>query len=198
LAWFRKRYVGKKEREGGREGRREGRREGGREGRREGGREEGREEGRIVMLPVTIYTRIHLHHRPHHFLPVSLPTLSPPFSPLPQPILFVGTIAENIAYGLPSASRESVIAAAKAANAHDFILSFPSGYETEVGDRGIQLSGGQKQRISIARAILKDPAILLLDEATSALDSESEAVVQEALDNLMQSKKRTTIVVAHR
>ncbi|KAM3576986.1 hypothetical protein VYU27_001127 [Nannochloropsis oceanica] len=115
-----------------------------------------------------------------------------------EPILFVGTIAENIAYGLPSASRESVIAAAKAANAHDFILSFPSGYETEVGDRGIQLSGGQKQRISIARAILKDPAILLLDEATSALDSESEAVVQEALDNLMQSKKRTTIVVAHR
>eukprot|EP00624_Nannochloropsis_granulata_P000268 evm.model.NODE_10956_length_5400_cov_26.711296.1 len=113
------------------------------------------------------------------------------------PILFVGTIAENIAYGLPSASRESVIAAAKAANAHDFILSFPSGYETEVGDRGVQLSGGQKQRISIARAILKDPAILLLDEATSALDSESEAVVQEALDNLMQSKKRTTIVVAH-
>jgi ABC-type multidrug transport system fused ATPase/permease subunit len=97
-------------------------------------------------------------------------------SPPRQPILFVGTIAENIAYGLSSASRESVIAAAKAANAHDFIMSFPDAYDTEVGDRGVQLSGGQKQRISIARAILKDPAILLLDEATSALDSESEKI----------------------
>ena len=115
-----------------------------------------------------------------------------------EPILFHGTIAENIAYGVPAASREQIITAAKSSNAHDFISGFPAGYDTEVGDRGVQLSGGQKQRISLARAILKDPAILLLDEATSALDSESEAIVQAALDNLMQCKKRTTIVVAHR
>ena len=136
----------------GKEGEREGGREGGIEGGREGGRAGGREGGRSALPGLA---NIHVPSFTHPFLHLFLPSL-------PQPILFVGTIAENIAYGLPSASRESVIAAAKAANAHDFILSFPSGYETEVGDRGVQLSGGQKQRISIARAILKDPAILLL------------------------------------
>ncbi|MCX6181695.1 MAG: ATP-binding cassette domain-containing protein, partial [Bacteroidetes bacterium] len=111
-------------------------------------------------------------------------------------ILFGGTIAENIRYGKPDASDEEVNEAAKKANAHQFISGFPEGYKTLVGDRGIQLSGGQKQRVAIARAVLKNPSILILDEATSALDSESEHLVQEALDNLMQN--RTSIVIAHR
>jgi ATP-binding cassette subfamily B protein len=111
-------------------------------------------------------------------------------------ILFGGTIAENIAYGKPGASEAEIIEAAKQANAHDFISSFPEGYHTLVGDRGIKLSGGQRQRVAIARAILKNPAILILDEATSSLDSESERLVQEALDTLMLG--RTTFVVAHR
>ncbi len=111
-------------------------------------------------------------------------------------ILFGGTIEENIRYGKPTASKEDVIEAAKKANAHNFVNGFPEGYETLVGDRGIQLSGGQKQRIAIARAVLKNPSILILDEATSALDSESEQLVQEALDNLMQN--RTSVVIAHR
>lgn len=111
-------------------------------------------------------------------------------------ILFAGTIQENIAFGKENASIEAIEAAAKQANAWEFIQSFPDGMQTQVGDRGIQLSGGQKQRIAIARAILKNPTILILDEATSALDSESERVVQEALDNLM--KGRTSIVIAHR
>ncbi|HEY9154380.1 MAG TPA: ABC transporter transmembrane domain-containing protein, partial [Opitutaceae bacterium] len=111
-------------------------------------------------------------------------------------ILFGGTIAENIAYGKPGASQDEIIAAAKQANAHEFISSFPEGYHTLVGDRGIKLSGGQRQRVAIARAILKNPAILILDEATSSLDSESERLVQEALDALMLG--RTTFVVAHR
>ncbi len=111
-------------------------------------------------------------------------------------ILFGGTIEENIRYGKPTASKEEVIEAAKKANAHNFVNGFPEGYETLVGDRGIQLSGGQKQRIAIARAVLKNPSILILDEATSALDSESEQLVQEALDNLMQN--RTSVVIAHR
>lgn len=111
-------------------------------------------------------------------------------------ILFAGSIAENIAFGRPGASIEEVKEAARKANALQFIESFPEGFETEVGDRGIQLSGGQKQRIAIARAILKDPKILILDEATSALDNESERLVQEALNNLM--KDRTSIVIAHR
>ncbi len=111
-------------------------------------------------------------------------------------ILFGGTIAENIRYGKPDATEEEVIEAAKKANAHLFINGFPEGYTTLVGDRGIQLSGGQKQRVAIARAVLKNPSILILDEATSALDSESEQLVQEALDNLMQN--RTSIVIAHR
>lgn len=111
-------------------------------------------------------------------------------------ILFGGTIRENIAYGKPSATEEEIIAAARSANAHEFITRFPEGYDTVVGERGIKLSGGQRQRVAIARAILKNPAILILDEATSSLDSESEQLVQEALDNLM--KGRTSFVIAHR
>ena len=111
-------------------------------------------------------------------------------------VLFGGTIAENIAYGKLGATAEEIADAARKANAHDFICKFPEGYETIVGERGIKLSGGQRQRIAIARAILKNPAILILDEATSSLDSESEQLVQEALDNLM--KDRTSFVIAHR
>ncbi|XP_010439908.1 PREDICTED: ABC transporter B family member 9 [Camelina sativa] len=114
-----------------------------------------------------------------------------------EPILFNETIKSNIAYGKTGgATEEEIVSAAKAANAHNFISSLPQGYETSVGERGVQLSGGQKQRIAIARAILKDPKILLLDEATSALDAESERVVQDALDRVMVN--RTTVVVAHR
>ncbi|KAJ8559251.1 hypothetical protein ON010_g8198 [Phytophthora cinnamomi] len=116
-----------------------------------------------------------------------------------EPTLFIGTIAENIAYGLAEQpSQQEIEEAAKMANAHDFITQFPDGYNTQVGMKGEQLSGGQKQRIAIARAILKNPNILLLDEATSALDSESEKVVQEALDKVVALKRRTTIVIAHR
>ena len=113
-----------------------------------------------------------------------------------ETILFGGTIEDNILYGYLDASREEVVDAAKAANAHDFIMNFESGYDTELGERGAGLSGGQKQRIAIARAILKDPEILILDEATSSLDTESEALVQEALERLMEN--RTTFVIAHR
>jgi ABC-type multidrug transport system fused ATPase/permease subunit len=113
-----------------------------------------------------------------------------------EAILFNDTFFNNIAFGVESATIEEVIAAAKIANAHDFISATPEGYETNVGDRGCQLSGGQRQRISIARAILKNPPILILDEATSALDTESERLVQDALENLM--KNRTTLVIAHR
>lgn len=110
--------------------------------------------------------------------------------------LFVGTVLDNIRYGKPDATREEVIAAAKNANAHEFILSLPNGYETDIGQRGIKLSGGQKQRLSIARVFLKNPPILIFDEATSALDNESEKVVQESLEKL--AKNRTTFVIAHR
>jgi subfamily B ATP-binding cassette protein MsbA len=111
-------------------------------------------------------------------------------------ILFNDSIENNIAYGSPGASAEDVERAARAANAHDFIAGFSKGYDTVVGDRGAQLSGGQKQRIAIARAILRDPQILIFDEATSALDSESERLVQDAMDRLLQG--RTTFVIAHR
>ena len=110
--------------------------------------------------------------------------------------LFMGTVYENILYGRPDATREEVVAAAKNANAHDFIMSLPNGYDTDIGQRGVKLSGGQKQRISIARVFLKNPPILIFDEATSALDSESERVVQESMDRLAEN--RTTFVIAHR
>lgn len=113
-----------------------------------------------------------------------------------DPGLFSGTIRENIAYGRPDADDAQIIKAAKAANAHEFIIDLEQGYETEIGERGIKLSGGQKQRMAIARAILKDAPILILDEATSALDSRSEAVVQEALERLMHG--RTVVIIAHR
>lgn len=110
--------------------------------------------------------------------------------------LFVGTVYDNIRYGRPNATREEVIAAAKEANAYDFIMSLPNGFETDIGQRGIKLSGGQKQRISIARVFLKNPPILIFDEATSALDNESEKIVQESMEKL--AKNRTTMVIAHR
>lgn len=110
--------------------------------------------------------------------------------------LFSGTVEENIGFGIPNASKDEIIAAAKAANAHDFIIELPHGYETQVGEMGGSLSGGQRQRIAIARALLKNSPILLLDEATSALDAESEQLVQQALETLM--KGRTTIMVAHK
>lgn len=113
-----------------------------------------------------------------------------------EAILFNDSFFNNIAFGVDNATKEQVIEAAKIANAHDFIMESENGYETNIGDRGCRLSGGQRQRISIARAILKNPAVLILDEATSALDTESERLVQEALERLM--KTRTTIAIAHR
>ena len=118
-------------------------------------------------------------------------------SMVPQEVLlFGGSIAENIAYGKPGARAEEIEQAARQANAHEFIKAFPEGYGTLVGDRGIKLSGGQRQRVAIARAILKNPAILILDEATSSLDSESERLIQEALESLMRG--RTSFIIAHR
>ena len=115
---------------------------------------------------------------------------------LQEPFLFFGTIADNIAYGKPNATRQEIIAAARAAHAHEFILRLPHGYDSLVGERGQGLSGGERQRISIARALLIDPRILILDEATSAVDTETEKEIQKALDNLV--KGRTTIAIAHR
>jgi ATP-binding cassette subfamily B protein len=115
---------------------------------------------------------------------------------LQEPFLFFGTIAENIAYGLPGATRAQIIAAARAAHAHDFILRLPQGYDSLVGERGQGLSGGERQRISIARALLINPRLLILDEATASVDTETEREIQKALDNLVQG--RTTIAIAHR
>jgi ABC-type multidrug transport system fused ATPase/permease subunit len=111
-------------------------------------------------------------------------------------MLFGGTIYENIAYGRPEATEAEIMQAAQQAHAHEFIAPFPEGYQTLVGERGVKLSGGQRQRVAIARAILKNPTILILDEATSSLDSESERLVQLALDKLMEN--RTTFMIAHR
>jgi ABC-type multidrug transport system fused ATPase/permease subunit len=138
---------------------------------------------------------IYFDERPIREFPLSQLRRQMAFVPQ-EVILFGGTIKENIAYGKPDATDEEIMLAAKNANAHEFIKRFPEQYETIVGERGIKLSGGQRQRIAIARAILKDPAILILDEATSSLDSESEQLVQDALDNLM--KGRTSFVIAHR
>ncbi len=113
-----------------------------------------------------------------------------------ETVLFNDTIENNIRLGVPDATRDDVIRAAKIANAHDFIMETDCGYDTNIGDRGAKLSGGQRQRLSIARAVLKNPDILILDEATSALDTESEKLVQSALDQLLQG--RTSIVIAHR
>ncbi len=128
---------------------------------------------------------------------VTLASLRAQIGIVPQdPHLFGGTILENIAYGRFGASQDEIVAAAEAANAHEFIRELPQGYETVVGERGVRLSGGQRQRISIARAILRDPRILILDEATSSLDTQSEALVQDALQRLVA--QRTTLVIAHR
>jgi ATP-binding cassette subfamily B protein len=110
--------------------------------------------------------------------------------------LFSGTVLENIRYGRLDASEEEIVTAAKQANAHDFIMALPYGYDTDIGQRGVKLSGGQKQRISIARVFLKNPPIIIFDEATSALDNESEKAVREALEVL--TNNRTTLVIAHR
>jgi ATP-binding cassette subfamily B protein len=128
---------------------------------------------------------------------VSLKSLRRQIGIVPQEtILFSGTIAQNIAFGQTKVAEEIIQEAAEIANAHQFITHLPEGYETWVGERGVNLSGGQKQRIAIARAVLLNPRILILDEATSALDSESEALVQEALERLMQG--RTVFIIAHR
>jgi len=128
---------------------------------------------------------------------VTLESLRRQIGIVPQEtILFNGTVYENILYGDLNASEEAVVAAAKSANAHNFIMDMPDGYSTQIGERGAKMSGGQRQRIAIARAILKNPRVLILDEATSALDSESEALVQEALDKLMVG--RTAFIIAHR
>ncbi|MDP9133105.1 MAG: ATP-binding cassette domain-containing protein, partial [Nitrospirota bacterium] len=133
----------------------------------------------------------------HDMRDVRLDSLYRQIALVPQEtILFGGSIRDNIRYGREDAPEEDIIAASQAAHAHEFIVGFPDGYETIVGEKGINLSGGQRQRVAIARAILKNPRILLLDEATSALDTESERLVQQALERLMVN--RTTFVVAHR
>jgi ABC-type multidrug transport system, ATPase and permease components len=133
----------------------------------------------------------------HSLASITQDSLRKALAVVPQDtVLFNGTVRENIAYGKLDASQEEIVAAAQAANAHDFISQLPEGYETKVGERGVKLSGGQRQRIAIARAILKNPHFLILDEATSSLDNESERLVQDALERLMQG--RTTLVIAHR
>jgi len=133
----------------------------------------------------------------HDLKSVTIKSLYQQIALVPQEMhLFGGTIRDNIRYGRVSASDEEIVAATRAANAHEFIIAFPDGYDTLVGEKGVNLSGGQRQRIAIARAVLKDPRILILDEATSSLDTESELLVQDALDRLMAG--RTTFVIAHR
>jgi ABC-type multidrug transport system fused ATPase/permease subunit len=153
----------------------------------------------IVSLLLHFYEpdsgTLYFDERPAHEFPISQLRRQMAFVPQ-DVVLFGGSIRENIAYGKPNATDKEIIAAARNANAHEFVSKFPEQYETIVGERGIKLSGGQRQRIAIARAILKDPAILILDEATSSLDSESEQLVQEALENLMNG--RTSFVIAHR
>ena len=128
---------------------------------------------------------------------VKIETLRRQFAAVPQEItLFQGTIRDNITYGTPNASEQQIVEAAKFANAHSFVSSFPEGYATQVGERGAKLSGGERQRIAIARAVLRNPRILILDEATSSLDAESEALVRDALERLMRG--RTTFIIAHR
>src|SRR5690606_25864557 len=112
------------------------------------------------------------------------------------PVLFHRSLADNIAYGRPGASQGQIEQAAELANAHEFIMRLPKGYATLVGERGVKLSGGERQRVALARAFLADAPVLILDEATSSLDSESEALIQEAMERLMEG--RTTIVIAHR
>jgi subfamily B ATP-binding cassette protein MsbA len=113
-----------------------------------------------------------------------------------EPALFSGSVRENIAYGRPNANQEAIEAAAQAAHAHEFVQRLPEGYDTVVGERGVKLSGGQRQRIAIARALLKDPAVLILDEATSSLDTESERLIEDAMERLLAG--RTTLIIAHR
>ncbi|NLZ44763.1 MAG: ABC transporter ATP-binding protein, partial [Clostridia bacterium] len=133
----------------------------------------------------------------HDIRRIRLSSLREQIGLVPQdPILFGVSIRENISYGRVGATEEEIIAAAKAANAHDFIMKFPNGYETILGERGLTVSGGERQRIAVARALLRNPAILILDEATSALDVKSEQLVQEALERLM--KGRTAFIIAHR
>ncbi len=135
----------------------------------------------------------------HDVRTLNLDDLRGSIASVPQEtVLFADTVRQNVRFGQLNATEAQIVAAAKAANAHDFIMSLPQGYDTLVGERGVRLSGGQRQRIAIARALLKEPAILLLDEATSSLDSESERAVQQALDALLAARERTTFVIAHR
>jgi ABC-type multidrug transport system fused ATPase/permease subunit len=115
---------------------------------------------------------------------------------LQDSFLFNNTVLENLLYGKPDATKEEIIQAARAANAHDFIMQLPEDYETEIGERGVKLSGGQKQRLALARAILADPSVLILDEATSSVDAEAEFLIQQALERVL--KGRTSLVIAHR
>ena len=133
----------------------------------------------------------------HDLAAIALSDVRRAIAIVPQDVqLFRGSVTDNIRYGRLEASDDDVLAAAREANVDEFVSAFPNGYRTEVGERGVRLSGGERQRIAIARAILRDPRILILDEATSALDSHSEAMIEQALDRLLQG--RTTLIIAHR